>query len=337
MRYLKFVFTTLVFLPLLYACNKELNVNADWKEITVVYGLLNQNDSVHDLKITKAFLGPGNALDFAKIPDSNNFPNKLNVWMEEWADKDSIRTFVFDTITDTTKLAGDSIFYYPDQLIYQTAGILDVDHTYKLFIRNGQTGTEITSQTGLIHPFSIDKPQGSPAKASFIPGKLSPVQWNSAKNGRRYQLVIRFHYLEYPKGDTSQANKKDMYLDWLVFSKIQSLDLQGGTKMDYNISGDAFYIVLGGKIPVDPAVSRTARDVEYIFSVASDDLNTYMEVTEPSNTVVQERPAFTNITNGIGLFASRYDNRKDNPRLLQISQVTLDELKVNENTKDLGF
>jgi hypothetical protein len=77
--------------------------------------------------------------------------------------------------------------------------------------------------------------------------------------------------------------------------------------------------------------------VEYIFSVASDDLNTYMEVTEPSNTVVQERPAFTNITNGIGLFASRYDNRKDNPRLLQISQVTLDELKVNENTKDLGF
>ncbi|HTX89219.1 MAG TPA: hypothetical protein VMC08_09540 [Bacteroidales bacterium] len=339
MRCLKPAVLFLMFLPLLYACNKDLNVNADWQEITVVYGLLNQSDSVHDIKITKAFLGPGNALDFAKIADSSNFPDPLDVTMEEWSGSTLVKTFTFDTVTIHDKEAGDSIFYFPDQLVYRTVGNMGVGDTYKLFIRNPRTGSEVTSQTTLIHPFAIDKPQ-SYTKVTYEPGKNTVVEWDPAVNGRRYQLEIRFHYLEFPVGDTTAANKKDKYVNWLVFSDVESATLNpppGASTMKYNIPGDAFYVVLGGNIPVDPNVSRTARDVEYIFSVASDDLNTYMEVTEPSNTIVQERPTFTNITNGIGLFASRYNNRKDNPLVLQLGQITLDELKVNENTKNLGF
>ncbi len=337
MQKIKILLTALIFLPLLFSCNKELNVNADWKEITVVYGLLNQDDSLHDIKITKAFLGPGNALDFARIPDSSNFSSPQDVKMEEWNGTTLIKTFSFDTATITNKEAGDSIFYYPDQLVYRTTGALNENYTYKLIIKNPKTGSEITSQTTLIHTFDISKPQPPPAKAVFQSGKLTTTQWYSAENGRRYQLVIRFHYLEFPKNDTSSASKVNKYLDWVVFTNEVSTTLTGGVQMEYNISGDAFFVVLGGKIPVDPTLARTARDVEYIFSVASDDLNTYMDVTEPSNSVVQERPSFTNIDNGIGLFASRYDNRKSSPRILQLSNVTLAELKVNPYTKDLGF
>jgi hypothetical protein len=327
----------LFFLPLtlLFGCNKELNVNADWKDVTVVYGLLNQNDSVHYLRITKAFLGPGNALDFARIPDSSYYHDSLEVRMEEWKGSTLQRTFLFHDTLLTDKEAGDSVFYFPDQEVFKTEGKLNVDYTYKMFIVNKKTGKEVTAQTDLIHPFSIDRPLPPPAKASFLPGKFTDVIWYTAKNGRRYQLVIRFHYLEYRVSDTVPVDK---YVDWLVFGNEKSLDLNGGQKMDYSISGDAFFIILGGKIPVDPDVSsRAARDVEYIFSVASDDLNTYMEVTEPSSSVVQERPPYTNITNGIGLFASRYDNRVDNARVLQLSDQTIAELKTNPNTADLGF
>jgi hypothetical protein len=59
-----------------------------------------------------------------------------------------------------------------------------------------------------------------------------------------------------------------------------------------------------------------------------------MEVTEPSLSLVQEKPAFTNIVNGIGLFSSRYMKSSDS---LDISQLTKDELKVNPHTRDLGF
>ena len=45
----------------------------DFKETAVVYGLLDQSDSVHYVKINRAFIGPGNSLEFAQIPDSNYF------------------------------------------------------------------------------------------------------------------------------------------------------------------------------------------------------------------------------------------------------------------------
>ena len=78
--------------------------------------------------------------------------------------------------------------------------------------------------------------------------------------------------------------------------------------------------------------------MEYIFTIAADELNTYMEVTEPSFTIVQEKPPYTNIVNGIGIFSARHDNTGDYPIIqTAFSQQTLDELKVNPNTYLLGF
>ena len=100
------------------------------------------------------------------------------------------------------------------------------------------------------------------------------------------------------------------------------------------ISGGAFYSVLAAKIPVNPDLKRAAGRVDYIFSVASDDLNTYMEVTEPSSSIVQYRPPFTNINNGIGLFSSRFINSIDS---LRLGENMVDSIRSNPNTSNLGF
>jgi hypothetical protein len=39
--------------------------------------------------------------------------------------------------------------------------------------------------------------------------------------------------------------------------------------------------------------------------MANDDLKSYIQVNSPSTGVVQERPIYSNVSNGIGLFASR--------------------------------
>jgi hypothetical protein len=332
MHKIKTISFFLLIVPLLFACKKNFNVNAPWQDITVVYGLLNQNDSVHDLKITKAFLGEGNAMEFAKIPDSSNYPDKLDVKMEEYKGTALQKTYVFDTVTIHDKQAGDSIFYYPDQLMYRTTAKLNEDYTYKIVLTNKKSGKQVTSQTGLISSFSIDKP-GPIGTANFMPGKTSEIVWYSAKYGKRYQLTIRFNYRELTQHDTTSHS-----IDWLVFNNQQSRDLTGGEKMTFNLPGDGFYVYLGTHIEPAPAgMTRNALTVEYIFSVASEDLSTYLDVTAPSFTIVQERPSFTNITNGIGIFSSRYDNTKYNPRVLPLSKDTKDQLKVNSYTSDLGF
>jgi hypothetical protein len=331
MRYLKHGILFLLLFPILFSCNKELNVNADWEDVTVVYSLLDQGDSVHYLKITKAFLGPGNALEFAKIPDSSNYPDKLDVRIDEYNGSLFLRSFSCDTITIHDKEAGDSVFYYPDQLMYFATANLHQNFTYKLYVKNKQTNKEITSQTTLVHDFTIEKPTDFLA-VNFIPGNKNEVLFYSAVGGKRYQVVLRFHYLESLKADTSQKTAR--YVDWVLFPGIRSLNVTGGEKMDYFYACDGFYSSLGAQIPVDPTLNRAARHVDFIFSVASEDLNTYMEVTEPSNSIVQERPTFSNISNGIGLFASRSRKVIDS---LRLRIETLNELKVNSHTKDLGF
>ena len=44
------------------------------------------------------------------------------------------------------------------------------------------------------------------------------------------------------------------------------------------------------------------------MAVGSEDLETYINVNKPITGIVQQRPQFTNITNGVGLFSSRLSN-----------------------------
>ena len=329
MRYVRFVSMFLLLLPLLFSCNKELKVNADWKDVTVVYGLLDQTEDTTYIKITKAFLGEGNALQFATVPDSRTYPDKLEVILQAYSGATLMESHPCDTVTIHNKQAGDSIFYFPNQLMYYSKARLNVDYTYKLLIKNKQSGKEITAQTGLLHDFEVFYPNGV---ASFVVGKSFRVKWQPSKNGKRYQLVIRFCYLESLK--SSPSNKTLKFADWLVFNNVKAADASSTQAFDLYYPGDVFYSVIGTKIKEDSLVDRIARKCIFIFTVGAPELDTYMEVTEPSIGLVQEKPSYTNITNGIGLFSARFMKPTDS---LDVSDVTKQELKVNEHTKNLGF
>lgn len=332
MRFLRFLIPVLLLVPAFWSCNKDLNVNAAWTDVTVVYGLLDQSKDTNYIKITKAFLGEGNALQFAKVPDSSTYPDKLEVRLDEY-DGSNLRTsYPLDTITIHNKQAGDSVFYYPDQLMYFTLARLNQSYTYKLFIRNRTTGKEITSQTPMVHDFEIIRPT---INASFPPGKNFEVTWQTGRNGNgsRFQLVIRFCYLEALK-----SNKDSLYMqsiDWLVFNNVSPANISASEIFDLFLPSDVFYVVVGNKVDTNSNVDRRIPNhCEYIFTAAAPDLSTYMDVTAPSLGLIQERPAFTNIVNGIGLFSARYTKSVDT---LGISNITIEALKVNPNTSDLKF
>ncbi len=329
MRWFRYILFFLLLIPVLFSCNKELKVDADWKDITVVYGLLDQSEDTTFIKITKAFLGPGDAMQFSKIPDSSNYPDTLDVRLDKYDGTTLLTSYPCDTITIHNKKKGDSVFYYPDQLMYYTLAALDQDFSYKLIIINKKTGKEISAQTELVHDFEITRPQ---VTASFVPGQMFEVRWSPAKNGMRYQLMVRFYYVETLVSDPQ--NKQMKSLDWIVFNNVKTLDAQSTLPFDLYLSGDGFYSIVGASIKTDPSVTRYAHHCDFVFSVAASALNTYMEVTEPSMSIVQEKPAFTNIVNGIGLFSARFMKSQDS---LGISKVTRDSLKINNHTKNLGF
>lgn len=279
------------------SCDKEVEINDDYKDITIVYGLINPEDSVSYIRIEKAFLSDGDIYQVAQIADSNIYPYKLDVKMIAEESGDIIE---FDTVTIFNKDTG--IFYAPKMTVYYavTKDVLNTDDIYNLEINNPKNGDQISSQTVLVNGKRIhfSYPNYS---INFLLDKT--VAFKSISQARLYQLNIRFHYTEglMNSGDTTFT---EHYVDWL-FPSTTSRGLTGGENMGIQYIGDEFYANLVNNIDVKGNVIRYSGQAELILSTADDVFNIYMEQNKPSTSIVIDRPKFTNIENGYGIFASR--------------------------------
>ncbi len=289
------------------SCTTDFDVTAEYKDITIVYGILSQNDTVHYIRINKAFLGEGNALEYAQNPDSSSYGANIDVTLEEVTEAGGSNMMTLDTITLSNRDSGT--FYYPDNLVYTIKTALNPKSKYNLKIRNRKNGNEVTSSTKLVQNFSITKPTSGTKSLNFKKATTSSqkFEWISAVNGRLYQPVIIFYFKETSApGDTILRS-----VEWPLSSK-KSTSLDGGDNMQVDYLNAEFYNICNSKIPYsdaskeDAVLGRKADHLELIFTVAGDDLSTYLDVSEPSTGVLMEKPEYSNITNGLGVFSARY-------------------------------
>lgn len=329
-------------LILLTACSTEFDVIDDYKETTVVYGLLDQNDSAHYIRINKAFLGEGNALIMAQQFDSLHYSNQLNIKLEQLKNNTVIKTFSLEKDSAIKKDPG--VFSNPRQILYKVNGKvhkgLDLkdDTTYKLTIANLVTGNVIIAETPLISGFTITVPKLSSTQFDFAgnspPASLNQIkriEWKTGKNGRLYETFIRFNYTEINKVTNSKTNK---FVDW-HFAPQNSMGIEGGEIMEVSFRGEEFYKFIEGSIDKNSNVWRYPGTLDFVFSIASEEFNTYMEVNAPATGIVQEKPHYSNITNGVGLFSSRLrDNSRKN---IKLSNNSLIQLYSGSYTSNLSF
>ncbi len=337
-RFFLFLLVLSGFTVAFQSCETDFDVTAPYKDITVVYGLLSQNDSVHYIKINKAFIGEGNALEYAQNEDSSSYGNKLEVVLREYRNGNALRTFNCDTTSVYNKEPG--IFYAPKQVVYKSAFVIpdDPGMEYRLEVRNKITGKVTTAKTLLIPSFNFESPRPGQRSINFsIEGNNQRIKWTSAKNGKRYNVAIRFWFYEV------MAATKDTiprYIDW-TFTPVKSNTIFGGEPLEILYAPTTFFSVCKNQIPYksnsaiqESDVSiRLANYVEVLFAVAADDLNTYMEVNEPSSGIVQDKPDYTNIENGIGLFSSRFVRTTATPLVkMRLNDASEDRL-IRENMK----
>ncbi len=290
------------------SCETDIDVSADWKDITVVYGLLDKSDSVHYLRINKAFLGDGNSLVYAKEPDSSSYFDNLEVILTETGSGNQ-RVFQFDTIHVDNKQPG--VFYSPSHILYKAAfkvpdNIESNPYTYSLFVRNKKTGKEIKSVTSLVNSGKITTPRVGQRSIDFILDNNQNIVWQSGKNARRYDVYIRFWYQEV----INHSDTTDRYFDWFIGSqKTEKLD--GGEEKSLQYRPTALYDIARIQIPrkdgkESEVTARLTNRVEFTLVAGGDALNTYMEVNSPSTGIIQDTPDYSNIENGYGLFSSRF-------------------------------
>ncbi|MGM0612574.1 MAG: hypothetical protein ACQESM_03580 [Bacteroidota bacterium] len=327
-RYLIGIFSLLL-ISGFWSCETDVDLNDEWEDIPVVYGLLSQNDQVHYVRINRAFLGEGDAMQMASELDSIIYdPKDLDVRLIEKNGDNPVRTIPLDTTMVTDVDSG--VFHYPEQIVYRTQNSVELstDYTYHLEIYNKKYDKYIEAETELIHGFSIKRPLAGQTLVNYTSQFPAEVMWNSAENGRLHQFSVRIFYTNHFDNGITEKNT----LDWNFPSK-EATTLNGGEEQVTEIRGQQFYVFLKNSIPERSNVERTLDSVRYIVSVANDNYNIYMKVNEPSNSIIQERPEFSNVSNGIGLFASRYSEH----RTLLLNSDSQDSLVNGHHTRHLNF
>lgn len=294
MKYIKIIFSALLAINIFNSCSTDVDIYADYKEISIVYGLLDSDSDTTFLKVTKAFSGPGNALIFAQNADSSNYQYKLDVKLKGIKNGVENQTITFDTITLNTKQAGDSIFYYPKQLVYYTTETLSDENNYQLEIN--RKGDIISSETDMISSFSISYPNRT---INFIGDK--EINWKSGDNGKRYEVRLIFNYKELmPNSIDTTFGKIEMYM-----GSRKAETLNGGESLYIPYSGDMFYSAVAGELEEVLNIKRWAGKVDVVISSASQEFDTYLEVNSGNTGLLSEVPVYTNINGGYGIFASR--------------------------------
>lgn len=290
-----------VFTIIFISCDTDFDVNAEWEEVTVVYGLLDAGDDnkTQQIKISKAFLGKMDALQMAQYADSINFDQGELAVKVIRVKNNGIRDTI--TLDEVPTLRNDGVFN--DSIIvytFENNNFLNSNSEYELLIKNNITGNEVSSITDVISGFDFDMGNGYPFGfiKTWIPGSPSATEFASANltwgqnypdKGEQYQINLIFNYKE-------NNIAKD-----LIYT---SLVLEGTSQ--YAFEGEKFFNFLKNELVQDPLIEREFLSIDLMMTVGSEDLKTYRIINEEITGIVQERPQFTNINNGIGLFSSRF-------------------------------
>lgn len=326
--------TTLLLFVGLQSCNEDIVLTGDFEETAVVYGLIDKSDSVHIIKITRAFIGPGNSLQIAQIPDSSYFQS-VNATITEKVNGSTARTWqLFDT-TITNKEEG--VFYAPEQIVYAfytqgkdnsnnpTNQSLRDDADYELHIILNQglpSEFEVFGKTEIVSGVSTNTDNSTYqfkfAKNATITGEyvnssISVLTGNSAVVNAK----LKIHYSDFIGADTVYQT-----IDW----NLGEVETSGGTKL-FNTSGQTFYTLINNSCNTSTA-SVSKRNMEGLtveIVAGSVDLYNYILVNSPSSTIAQNKPTYTNLTASeghsvLGIFSSRMTHRVYHPMMNPVVQ-----------------
>ena len=329
---LTFILALALFGTLHQACKTDIDLYEDYKDITVVYGLLDCQKDTNYIKINKAFLGPGNALEIALIADSCNYPEKLNSRIIEYSSSSPngsytpTRTFELDTITIHNKEYGS--FYAPDQLVYYTTERIrnNTDHRfYKYALEIDHSDTTLRAETNIVGGDSFVILINQLNVTNTTPTGV--IKWNPCPYAVIYGISVDFRFTEV--GPTNDSVQRCITWDLGTYP-ISNLSSDYGI---FNVSYRSldFYQTVAHKLGAD-----TLNNVERLLSTypitvkisaGGEELYNFIAVNGPSSSIVQNVPEYTNIIGGYGVFSSRTNIEKK----IKLSPQSVLELKQRTN------
>ena len=317
-------------------CSTDFDLHADYKQIPIIYGLLDVRADTNFVKITRSFYTEDDAYQVAVNPDSSNYPGKLDVRLVEYCNDDSIREIILDTITKHNKEQG--VFYAPDQKLYYTTERLRLNTTsnrysYRLKVvlpdRTLSTKARIVGDSN----FGVQS-LGVNFSTAYIGQPPQRFRFHPATNAAFYDIELKFTFKEQrtPESDSVPRTMSWKVGTWTDYNLATSM-VDGSYVFKYYPS--AFYEKLDEFIGSDTAIVGLKRyindyPVEVIIVAGGEKLWHYIYTNNGGAGFVPGDASFSLIDDGYGVFSSRITSR----RLVRLGGETVPDLLA---MKKYGF
>ena len=279
---------------LMMACEVEFSPNADWKDVPVVYGVVDQDDDTTWVRVERCFLGEGNITSYGAISDSINYAKgSIAVSMAAYRQGEMVDTFDFE-YTERNRAEGQ--FAYEAQPVYYalTGGRLAKVDECKLYVRRVADGKLIASaQTYLVKQTNDELVTEPNTRVKFATGRTTTIKWNGLENGRRYQPRVVLYYEE------DGVVKSEDFLCGDV--KVT------GTSNSYSCSYERVSLLteLRERLAGDTGRKRLIDTVDLFLTTCNEDLHAYMMTTDATLQGLGNEQSYSNVEGGVGVFGAR--------------------------------
>ena len=319
---------------ILFSQCKDIDLTADFKDITISYGILNTQDDIHYFKIYRGYITDENALVEAGNWDNVYYPvDSIEVRLEEYKNGKIVRSAVLDTTTAVPRNEG--YFPNPKQLLYYSNWKLDNEAVYRLVINRRTTGDEVYAETVMVGDFGIKNPMQS---WNMCYNQAYKMRFSQAENAAMYDVFLTFSYIEVDNNTGVIEHKK-------LTKRLNGDYIRATSSSEVLFSSftpETFFTTIIQAIETKPNVTRYT-DTYYCLrlTVWAGDQNylTYREVANPNSSIVQNNLEYTNFISedesAYGLLASRSFTYVD--LMLSAPEHNEDTLVHSPRTKRLNF
>lgn len=307
---------------MMVSCSTDVNLYDDYKDIPVIFGLLDVNADTNFVKITRVFCGdndhPIDANEVAHIPDSSNYPGKLDAFILELKSaqgqeyKPTGRKIYLDTVTIHNKQ--DGLFYAPHQKVYYTTerfhenGVAD-KYRYRLYVVKPDNDT-VTSETSVVNgDVTITTAklhfQSDPSQAH------SSMVFSSTEGAMLYEIAMQFNYREGHAGQPLVKKEITWTYGAKSLGEYEKVENAENLYRHYYSVNSLFNLLehaIGNDTVWDenhPNVVRYMDDFNVYISAAGEDFSIYRQYLQSSQSAITLSTEYSNIEGGCGLFSSR--------------------------------
>jgi hypothetical protein len=327
MNFLKPLLAPFFFVLLFISCSTDVELNAPKETKTFVFGLLDAKADTQFIRINRTFLGEGNNFLYANIRDSVEY--KFSDFTAKVEGINSagqvVHSFTLDTLTIQKQ---EGLFAERQTIYWFKTNQMDSQYDYRLSVEFSNGSEDVSASTNLIQAVgtnqNIYRPgtgQGirlvtsTPEALNVVYNENIRIEYTPPGNAKRCEATLRFFYVEKTwtglPYSSEMVNSELKFVDWPVGAR----KVDGTADIKYSVNGRGFFTrlvnVLGSSTPsnvsreIGKGPGKEEECFDFLLTVGNEDLNTWIEVNQPVTGIITERPYYSNIDGGIGLFASR--------------------------------